>query len=415
MKIREYVKNIKSHPVDKTYQRPEGVWSKEDQQCLIDTILKDEPMPLFFFNKIGEQYYVIDGQQRLFCIREFYNDKLKLNEKFSGKELGNKKFSELDVIWQEKFLEYNLEPKILDNLNDERVRMLFSKLQRGERLTDGEKINALPGEIIVSIRKLAGAKFFKHSIDIKTKRYQNFIIIARMFYIEKCGNKDCNKKNIYNFLSENRDFNSKHEIYKKTKAVLNYLYKCFPDGSPLDSQAWILAIYSFVSDIMSNYVLTNQENSINRFIKDFYNKVRKEDFRRSNIDYQRFFENIRGGFTEKLVKLRFDILKKYFFESNYCKLKDPNRQISKNDKKNAYANSNGMCEICKKNIRNYKEAEYHHIIRYTDGGNTELGNIKVLCKHCHKKVHANELNSAAHFTDKEYYESFNEKCNEFDE
>ena len=378
MKIREYVTNIKSYPVDKTYQRPEGVWSKEDQQCLIDTIIKGEPMPLFFFNAINDKFYVVDGQQRLFSIKEFYNDKLKLNEKFSGKSLANKKFSELDVEIQNKFLEYKLSTRILDNYDDEKVRLIFSRLQRGQRLTDGEKINALPGEIIVSIRKLSESKFFKYSIDMKTKRYQNYIIVARMLFIEKYGNKDYGNKSIYSFLSENKDLNPKSEIYKKAKSVLNYLYRCFPDGSPLDSQAWILAAYTLISDIMSNYVLTGQENNINKFIKDFYNKVRKEDFRDSTRDYQRFFENIRGGFTENLVKLRFDILKKFFFKSNYFKLKDPNRQINKCDKKNAYANANGRCENCNKVIRNYKEAEYHHIIRYTDGGNTELGNIKVI-------------------------------------
>lgn len=407
MKIREYVKNIKSYPVDKTYQRPEGVWSKEDQQCLIDTIIKGEPMPLFFFNAINDKFYVVDGQQRLFSIKEFYNDKLKLNEKFSGKSLANKKFSELDVEIQNKFLEYKLSTRILDNYDDEKVRLIFSRLQRGQRLTDGEKINALPGEIVVSIRKLSEAKFFKYSIDMKTKRYQNFIIIARMLFIEKYGNKDYGNKSIYNFLSENKDINSKNEIFKKTKSVLNYLYRCFPDGSPLDSQAWILAAYTLISDIMSNYVLTGQENNINNFIKDFYNKVRKEDFRDSNRDYQRFFENIRGGFTENLVKLRFDILKKYFFKSNYFKLKDPNRQISKTDKKNAYANANGKCECCKNNIRNYKEAEYHHIIRYTDGGNTELGNIKVLCKNCHKKMHKDDTKKKSKFTEQEYYYDYN--------
>ena len=407
MKIREYVKNIKSYPADKTYQRPEGVWSKEDQQCLIDTILRGEPMPLFL-NAVEDKFYVVDGQQRLFCVKEFYNDKFKLNEKFSGKELANKKFSELGVKLQDDFLEYDLNTHILENYDDERVRMIFSKLQRGQRLTDGEKINALPGEIIISIRKMAEHKFFKDSIDMKTKRYQNFIIIARMFFIEKYGNKDYNNKNIYNFLSENKDLDYKNEIFKKTKSVLSYLYRCFPDGSPLDSQAWILAVYSLISDIMSNYVLTNQENNINKFIKEFYNKVRKEDFRHSNIDYQRFFENIRGGFTEKIVKLRFEILKKYFFKSNYFKLKDPNRQISINDKKNAYARSNGKCENCNKNIKNYKEAEYHHIIRHTDGGSTELGNIKVLCKSCHKKIHFNNNKKNLNFSEQEYYKDYNE-------
>lgn len=88
-------------------------------------------------------------------------------------------------------------------------------------------------------------------------------------------------------------------------------------------------------------------------------------------------------------------------------MKDPNRQISKTDKKNAYANANGKCECCKNNIRNYKEAEYHHIIRYTDGGNTELGNIKVLCKNCHKKVHKDDTKKKSKFTEQEYYNDYN--------
>ena len=95
-------------------------------------------------------------------------------------------------------------------------------------------------------------------------------------------------------------------------------------------------------------------------------------------------------------------------QSNYFKLKDPNRQISINDKKDAYARSNGKCENCNKNIKNYKEAEYHHIIRHTDGGKTELGNIKVLCKNCHKKIHSNSDKSTLNITEHEYYKNYSE-------
>lgn len=101
------------------------------------------------------------------------------------------------------------------------------------------------------------------------------------------------------------------------------------------------------------------------------------------------------------MKLIYDILK-IFNKSRRFKLKNHNRQISKNDKKNTYDKANVICESCKNNIRNYKEAEYHHIIRHKDGGLTELGNIKVLCKSCHKKIHIDGYKKTLRFKDKEY-------------
>lgn len=78
--IQEYINNRHKYKVDLTYQRPEGAWSKEDNQCLIDTILRDEPVPLFFFNLKTDAgiYWVVDGQQRLHAISQFYDNKFGL-------------------------------------------------------------------------------------------------------------------------------------------------------------------------------------------------------------------------------------------------------------------------------------------------------------------------------------------------
>ncbi|MBU4482458.1 DUF262 domain-containing protein, partial [Patescibacteria group bacterium] len=88
MKIQDFINNKHKYQVDHTYQRPDGAWSNMDNQCLIDTILRDEPMPLFFLNLIsGENmYYIVDGQQRLSAIKKFYDNDITLNGKFSGEE-----------------------------------------------------------------------------------------------------------------------------------------------------------------------------------------------------------------------------------------------------------------------------------------------------------------------------------------
>src|SRR3989344_1061513 len=93
--VQEYINNRHKYKVDLDYQRPVGAWSQQDNQCLVDTILRDEPVPFFFFNyKSAEKtFYVVDGQQRLNAITKFYNNELRLNGKFSGPENHSKTFN----------------------------------------------------------------------------------------------------------------------------------------------------------------------------------------------------------------------------------------------------------------------------------------------------------------------------------
>ncbi len=47
MKIQDFINNRHKYKVDRAYQRPADAWSKEDNQCLIDTILRSEPIPIY--------------------------------------------------------------------------------------------------------------------------------------------------------------------------------------------------------------------------------------------------------------------------------------------------------------------------------------------------------------------------------
>ena len=84
-KIQDILNTPHKYKVDLTYQRPVGAWSREDNACLIDTILRGEPMPLFFlnYNTSEDIFYVVDGQQRLHAITQFHQNKVKLSKKFS--------------------------------------------------------------------------------------------------------------------------------------------------------------------------------------------------------------------------------------------------------------------------------------------------------------------------------------------
>lgn len=397
MKVSEYLSNQDKYIVDPTYQRPADVWSVSDKQCFIDTILRGEPIPIFFFNYITDKdtYYIVDGQQRLHSIKEFKNNKIKLSKEFSNTSLNGKTFSDLSIKERNKFLGYDLKVKIMKNYNDERVRMIFSRLQRGKPLYMGEKLNAKPGKIVEVMRKLASHDFISKSVGINKNRYRTYEDVARIIFYEKYGSKDCSTNYINELFDKYKDdINLDSRIYKKILSVLNYLLKCFP-ASPgnyqyLSKHVWIQTVYSVISDLRDTHAINGKENDIKDFIDSFHSWVYNEDWRTSDIKLQRFYDNARGGWAERLNEYRKNTLKEYLIDDIKLIELDVNRQITEEDKISAYNKANGKCEKCENKFKDYKEPEYHHIDLYSNGGVSEIDNIMVLCANCHNDIHRKE-------------------------
>lgn len=143
-----------------------------------------------------------------------------------------------------------------------------------------------------------------------------------------------------------------------------------------------------VRDLKLSYSLTDKEESIKKFVIDFHSKVYHPDFRRSNGTYQEFYDNVRGGWSEKIIALRRDILIKEFIAKNPIPELDLKRQIT-NEEKIAVFATRKTCELCNCEFKDYKDAEYHHKDRHTDGGKSKIENIMILCTKCHDRIHGN--------------------------
>ena len=397
-KIQEFITNRHKYQVDDTYQRPPGAWSPSDNQCLIDTILRGEPMPLFFLNYNSKEgvYYIVDGQQRLEAIKLFYDNELGLNKKFSSEDDHNKTFNGDDAISDEQreaFLNYNLNFHILENYDDEKIRIIFSRLQRGKPLTLGERLNAKPGEIVWAMREVAQHPFMSKSIGVSQDRYGTYPDAARILFYEKYGCKDSGTPAIVSFFEESSKLGKDSKEFNNAIHVLNCLSACFPpepgNYQYLQKHAWVFAVYTMIRELSIGYVLKGNETSIRGFISEFHGKVYNEDHRQSNHNYQKFYDNVRGGWSEKIIALRRNLLISEFLKENSITEKDEKRQIT-DEEKIAVFTEQPTCSVCEAKFKDYKEPEYHHKEMHSLGGKSEINNIMVLCTECHDKIHGSE-------------------------
>lgn len=134
------------------YQR-RSLWTDEKKSFLIDSILKNYPIPpIFLHQKIDDttgktKYDVIDGKQRLTAIVEFIQNKISVSDEL-GEELENNPIagrffqdfesSELSV-YKSRFWRYVIPIEYVDTGEQEVIDSIFDRLNRnGEPLTGQE-------------------------------------------------------------------------------------------------------------------------------------------------------------------------------------------------------------------------------------------------------------------------------------
>jgi len=112
-----------------------AVWPRAAKAYLIDTILSERPMPLFFFQRgrsaqTGRPIYsVVDGQQRLRAIFEYLEDRFALTESKDRRWKG-KRFSELVQPLQENLLNYDLTIEELTGYGEGDIRDIFVRMNK---------------------------------------------------------------------------------------------------------------------------------------------------------------------------------------------------------------------------------------------------------------------------------------------
>lgn len=158
-----------------SFQR-KSVWGNAAQIMLMDTILKNIPMPKIFVSNLvkGDNPYrsVIDGQQRISAILAFIRDEFELKKPYEG-EYEGKKFSDLPKNIRNNFFRYQLDFNEINDASDEQLREIYSRVNKYSLVLTAQEMRRsdFPGDFLTLSEKLAVHPFFdKTKIFTMTNR-----------------------------------------------------------------------------------------------------------------------------------------------------------------------------------------------------------------------------------------------------
>lgn len=147
------------------FQRKE-VWSVAAKIMLIDSILKNIPMPKFYLLKKARDEAtfreVIDGQQRLRAILGFMNNEFTLKSPPCESHLHNKYFQDLEQPERDLFINYRIDMYEVTDITDAEVRQMYSRVNKYVKALNKQELRRadFPGDFLDASEDLASLDIF---------------------------------------------------------------------------------------------------------------------------------------------------------------------------------------------------------------------------------------------------------------
>lgn len=420
------------------YQR-KSVWSVKKQQSLIDSIFRRFYVPRLVIREVrlGDDrtvHEIIDGQQRITSIQNFFDNKFKLPKSLTDvhPELPNKYFNEL-IPELRMFIDKSLSisadvvKNIEDPKNQEHQKVateIFWRLQQGETLNFMEiahaKLSSLSRNFVVkysdditfdyaSYKPIDSNKHkhpFFNIIDRANDRMQHLTLLTRFLIIEENeGYAELKDTQVVDMVKkyEVEDGIGNHSMEQKDFAKqaltnLSTLYELFKDDpiikdgkgkvKELKREYLIVSLYMLVRHLKKHYVLNDHiKKAIYNFFIDFHERWKLASPEDSDI---MTFSNNRQQSTSNL-EIRDMIFRQLFFEylskNNFEILeKDQQRAFNEAQRIKIYRGGKGMCQECLAEGKSEREAQVpwakfqaDHIFPHSKGGQTIIENGQLLC------------------------------------
>lgn len=305
---------LKKYNFDPSYQRRGDVWTESKKRFLIDTILKNFPMPpIFLHQKIKDEdgsteYEIIDGKQRLQSIIDFIKGEIAIPDNFSEDGFGDDSLDgqyfkdltgEKGNEYKKLFWRYSLSIEYIDSDDDEVINNIFDRLNRnGEPLNPQELRKAKYSKsnfYKLAVEKASSNYWHEHLSSLEINRYDDVEFVSELlFVILEDGINDASMKDRLDQLyadyctDNNKDFTNTSEVFD---TITNYLANLHLDLNRfrINSVSHLYGLWGFSWMLYKNNKLAIDYS---KQLIVFFTALRRRDFSNEYVnDYRQSMQS----------------------------------------------------------------------------------------------------------------------------
>lgn len=223
------------------YQRRRTAWPVNAKTALLDTVLNNFPLPPIYLRDYVDdsgkrRKEIIDGQQRISTIVEFFNDEFSLSNNIFDPELYSCKFSDLPIEEQQMIEDFEVSFISIRGASDSDIISIFSRLNSFSLpLNSQEKLNSLyVGEMKTLIYELASEyntfwTEFKILTPSAIARMNDASLVSEILHTIIFGWKSASTKSIERMYRQfDEEFKQKSEVednFNQTISIIGALFE----------------------------------------------------------------------------------------------------------------------------------------------------------------------------------------------
>lgn len=363
---------------------------------LVDTILRGYDVPKIYLRKTGtkpDTYDVVDGQQRLRAVWDFFDAKFTLDKNIDpvdGEKIAGLKYEELPDELRMRFDTYPLDIVILDNTDEEEVREMFLRLQNGTTLKAQERRNALLGDMRDFVYNLASHKIFS-SVPFSNSRLAHHQVAAQLVCLGLANDPtNVRKAELDKMYGQNKIFTRTSKEAKNVVKILDTLLKIFPEKTPELRQFNIIALYCMVMEFERQYVFKNISNKFHAWFIEFEKDREAEDKKdedEADPEWRTYKEKTSHATdSQDSIQWRVDFLSRNLLARfPWLSRKDNLRAFTNVQRITIFRRDKKICQIrlkCKGTKVSWDNWHCDHIVAWSQGGKTTVENGQTACIPC---------------------------------
>ena len=286
-------------------QRPEGQWNRKQKTDLIDSLLRKYPINPTYSIKENGILSVIDGVQRLSCVRDFLLDKFTLSKDMesviiNGEEklLAGLKFSKLDEDTKDAILNSELQIYELTECTEKDIREMFRRQNAGKPLSNKQlRVVYQSDDFIEIINTLSNHPFMS---KLMTKAQQKSgtdkdLIIQTLMLIETNQEHEFisfRTKDIDTFILEHSEDIASEKI-KLLENAMDKFDEAFGESIKIPVTSIPMILYSGFRILKDNKPFEKMIGLVNEFLGNYDSNEEYKKYVQSGTSS---IENVRGRF-----------------------------------------------------------------------------------------------------------------------